>query len=843
MNRQNPLLWFIVVCALCLAGTADAWAQEQAQATGSISGAVLELDTEEPLTGANVLIEGLQRGTSTGADGTYRIENVPVGEYTLRVTFIGYENERRTISVTDREETVVDVVLTPRTFVGDEVVVTGSKRPEKLLDAPVQIEAISADELDVSGGGTYLSALSTVKGVDFVNVGINGQGISARGFNNHFNTRMLQMKDGRVAQLPGTGLPQGNFLPTSELDVKSIEVVVGPASALYGPNAHTGVVNVITKDPWDQSGVALNVRGGQQSLLDINGRTAGTFGDGTFGWKLTGQYMTADDFAPPSGGPNASASDSTHFYTPVFNESELVGDYDIESIRAEGSLYYRFGDDWQANFAYGFSENDNFGLTNNGRNHIRGWQVQYQNLQVSNENWFAQVTHTSNDAGDTYQINGVASSASIIYGQELAGGASPEQARQTALDQLPSLREANKFVDRGELWDSEIQYRNTVGLGSGSLDIVTGAQGRRYLPDSDGTFLADAVGRDLDATEVGGYLQLDYRPTDALRINGAVRVDDHSEYDTQISPKAAIVYSVLPNQNVRVGYNRAFKSPTVLEGNLFIPIPIPAGNGVPPGYVVNALGNYTGFEIRDPNGDVIREISALSPEEVNSIEVGYKGVFGKSVFLDIVAYQSWYNNFISPLQSVANGFTEIPFYADGTPVDAPGSNDNFNGLSTYVNFGEATVRGLDAGINVYFNDHFNVSGNLSLIELADFEEGDSGSNPLLLNVPTTKAKGSATVRDLGFDGWFLSASGRWHAAYEFASGSHWVSSNFYEDGEVPGRFSMGLTAGYTVPETGVQVKASVSNLFDTETPDVLGAPVTGRLFWMSATYTFDGLNL
>ena len=589
--------------------------------------------------------------------------------------------------------------------------------------------------------------------------------------------------------------------------------------------------------------MALNVRGGQQRLLDLNTRIAGTAGDGSFGWKVTGQYMTADDFTPPSGGPNASASDSTHFYTPVFNESELVDDYDIESIRAEGSLYYRFGDDWQANLAYGFSENDNFGLTNNGRNHIRGWQVQYQNLQVSNENWFAQVTHTSNDAGDTYQLNQVAAGATGIYVDALENGSTPDQARIAALDQLPALREATKFVDRGELWDSELQYRNTLAVGNGSLDVVTGAQARRYLPDSDGTFLADAVGRELDATEVGGYLQVDYRPTDALRLNSAIRVDNHSEYDTQISPKAAVVYSVFPNQNVRVGYNRAFKSPTVLEGNLFIPIfvaPTPENN-LPPGYFVNALGNYTGFEIRDPNGDVIREISAISPEEVNSIEVGYKGVFGKSVFVDVVAYHSWYNNFISPLESVANGFTEIPFYADGTPVNAPGDNDVFNGLSTYVNFGKARVQGLDMGMDVYFNEYFNVSGSVSMIELADFEESETG-NALLLNVPTTKAKGSMTVRDLGVEGWFLSASGRWNAAYEFASGTHWVSSRFYDDGEIPSRFSMGLTAGYTVPQTGVQVKASVSNLFNTETPDVLGAPVTGRLFWMSATYTFDGLN-
>ena len=804
--------------------------------SGSVEGVVRDAESQEPLPGANVVLDGTGYGTSTDAEGTFRLGSVPTGDYTLRVTFVGFASAERPIRVQAGQTTTVDVTLEETAFVGEEIVVTGSKQQEKILDAPVTIEAISAADLNTTGGGTYLSALSNLKGIDFVNVGINGQGISARGFNNHFNTRMLQMKDGRVAQLPGTGLPQGNFLPTSGLDVKTIEVVVGPASALYGPNAHTGVVNVITKDPWDESGAALDVRGGGQSLIDLNGRFAGTINE-NFGWKVTGQYMQATDFKPPTGGPNAAAIDSTHFFGTPFNERELVEDYDIESIRAEGSLYYKFGDGWTITGSYGFSENDNFGLTNNGRNRILGWQVQYQNVQLSSDHWYAQVTHTSNDAGETYQINGVATGATGVYASALQNGASPSEARTTALNQLPSLRESNRFVDRGELWDSEIQYRNTIGIGSGTLDVVAGGQFRNFQPDSDGTFLADAIGRDIDATETGGYLQLDYRPTDKLRLNTAARVDSHSDYDTQFSPKAALVYTVAPSHNVRVGYNRAFKSPTVLEGNLFIPIPVPS---VAPGYIVNAVGNYTGFEIRTPDGDVIRQVDPLVPEEVNSIEFGYKGVFGRRVFVDVVAYNSWYQNFISPLTTQADGITQIPFYLDsGEPVDAPGDNQ-FNALSTYVNFGEATVRGLDLGVDVYANDHLNLSGSLSLIDLASFEQGES-QEPLLLNVPNTKVKGSVTVRDLGIDGWFTSLSGRWQSAYEFRSG-YWNSANFYADGEVPSRFSATLTAGYTIPETGVSLKASVSNLFNNDTVDVLGAPQTERLIWVSATYTLDGLR-
>jgi len=808
-----------------LAAPLPAQAQE-----GTLAGTVRDADTQEPLPGANVVLQGTEQGTSADANGGFRLEGVPAGSYTARVSFVGYDAVQRDVTIRGGETTRINVALSPEQLAGGEVVVTASRRQEKVLEAPLQIETVTTADLEEGGGDTFLSSLSDLKGVDFSRVGINGQSISMRGFNNNFNTRLLQLKDGRLAQLPGTGLPQGNFLPSSELDVKTIEVVVGPASALYGPNAHTGVVNVITKTPWDESGAALDVRGGQEDLIDINGRVAGTLNN-QFGWKVTGQYMSATDFRPPTGGPNAEASDSTHFFGPLgeFNEVALVEDYDIESIRTEGSLYYRFADDWQAEFTAGFSENDNFGVTNNGRNRIQNWQVQFQSLKISSDHWFAQATHTSNSAGDTYQINGVASDAEAIFAQALENGASPGQARQQALDQLPELREDNKFVDEGVLWDSEIQYSNSFGVGSGTLELVTGGQFRRFLPDSEGTFLADAGGQDIDETEGGGYLQLDYRPTDALRINAAARVDGNSEHETQFSPKAAVVYTVAPSHNVRVGFNRAFKSPTVLNNNLFL-----SAAGLGPVFRGNS---DDGFTVRDgptTDANVVREVDPLDPEEVNSVEVGYKGVFNQRLAVNLVAYNSWYTDFISPLTNVANPGTGTFAFEDGALVEGNGF------LWTYFNFGEATVRGLDFGLEYAASEKLDLSGSFSFIDLSDFEQGDA-SQDLLLNVPEFKLKGSVTVRDVGIENAFLSAKGRWNSSYEFRSG-FWESERFFDDGEIPDRFTATLTAGYTVPTTGLRLKASVTNLFDTETPDVLGAPETGRLFWVSASYTFDGLD-
>ena len=837
MTNCNAMLFprRLASFTLVILGTLLLAAGAHAQSTGSLAGTVRDADSGESLPGANVVLADTELGTSTNPQGRYRIEAIPAGSYTVRVSFVGYEPKTENITITGGETTTLTMTLRSRTFVGDEIVVTGSKRPEKILDSPVQVEAISADELATTGGGTFLAALGNLKGVDFVDVGINGQGISARGFNNHFNTRMLSMVDGRLATLPGTGLPQGNFLPTSQLDVQAIEVVVGPASALYGPNAHTGVVNVITKDPWDQSGVALDMRGGSNQLLDVNGRIAGTVND-RFGWKVTGQFMNAEDYTPQRAddvqGATTNQSKPHYYGTTIFDpvngttetvniyEEALVDDYDVKSVRAEGGLYYRFLDDWQAELTAGFSENDNLGLTNNGRNRILGWQVNYQNLQVNNENWYAQVTRTANDAGDTYQINGV--------GDDAATEIITQGATLNDID-LQALRDDNTFTDKGELLDSEIQYRNTFG----SVDVTTGVQARKFNPDSEGTFLADGAGQDIDATEVGGYLQLDYRTLDdRLRLNAAARVDDHSDYGTQFSPKAAVVYAVVPNHNVRVGYNRAFKSPTVLESNLKIG--------------PNVLGNIDGYTVRSgPTSDapLVREVDALEPEQVNSLEVGYKGVFGRNLFVDFVAYNSWYENFISPLTTVANPFTAGTYaFDDGGNLIADGAaTQGF--LLTYFNFGEATVRGFDLGLNVYANEFLNFTSSVSYIDLYDFSSGDQASD-LLLNVPAWKLKGSTTVRDVGVDNAFVSVTGRWQSEFAFGAG-YWNSATFFpdNDGEVPSRFTANLTAGYSIPAYGISIQASVSNLFDTERVDVLGSPVRERLIWLGATYTFDGLDV
>jgi iron complex outermembrane receptor protein len=160
-------------------------------------------------------------------------------------------------------------------------------------------------------------------------------------------------------------------------------------------------------------------------------------------------------------------------------------------------------------------------------------------------------------------------------------------------------------------------------------------------------------------------------------------------------------------------------------------------------------------------------------------------------------------------------------------------------LFTYANFGEAQVLGFDLGVNYYLNRYISLGTSLSYIKLLDFTAG-TGQTELLLNVPEVKVKGSITLRDLGFENYYVRLSGRFHGAYEFASG-HWTSEKYYDDGQMPARLVADLSLGYRFDQ-GFTVSANVKNLFNNKDVDILGAPISGTFAYLQVAYNYDGLE-
>jgi|AntDeeMinimDraft_5_1070356.scaffolds.fasta_scaffold04420_2 iron complex outermembrane receptor protein len=802
-----------------------------AQNTGTIEGTVTVEESGEVLPGVNVILVGTTKGAATTSNGRYEISNIKPGEYRVKATYLGFAPYESSPVVVEAGQTLtMDISLKETVRKGNEIVVSGSKRPEKLLKSPATIETVTQSEIATSGGPTFLSSMANLKGVNFQNAGVNTQLISARGFNSSFNTRMLFLIDGRLATLGGTGLPQGNFLPSSKIDLKSIEVVLGPAAALYGPNAGSGVINVTTKDPWDQSGITVNTRLGNQDLRDVTYRVAGTVNN-SFGYKVTGQYLTAEDFKP-------ERENGLHFYQapgtqpgPTNNvfETDVAEDYDVGATKINGSLYYKLGA-VKLTGTYGYSSTDQFSLTANGRNRIEDWKVNYQTFKVSSSNWYAQFTRTGNEAG-SYQLNQV---VPAVNAQVNAG---------VPLDQvdIAAIRESVAFIDDTEIYDSELQYNNTFG----DVNVVAGFQYRNYMPESQGTYLEDGQGQDISRELYGGYAQLDYDLVeDRLSLVAAARLDENTDYDTQFSPKASLVYTVAPGHNLRATYNRAYTTPSILQSHAFIPVDL---SNVAPGYALLIKGNTDGYTIRDASGSVVNEIDPTVPEEVNSYELGYKGVLGDNLFVDVVGYLSQYQDFIGT-SIVSDGFQTFAF-ENGEPVLAPGSSATT--LQTYINFGEATVQGFDVGLNYYFTDNFIVNASMSTIKLTDFNN-DINDTTLPLNTPPLKIKGGFKANNLfdsdALQSPYLRINGRWQDSYQYVSG-YWNSNVLLSDDgdlndkeELPSKFQLDASLGFDISDTGLSLQASMSNIFDTQRLDILGPAPQGRTYFVSLQYNFSGLR-
>ena len=187
---------------------------------------------------------------SIGADGNFEINNVPGGEYEIMATFIGYENFKTNITVSSNSADTfqnMNIQLSVSAIQLQEYVVTASRgKREKITDAPAAISVISELKIRSESNPNLGDYFKNIKGVDFTASGMDSYNLSARGFNSSFSSRLLTLTDGRMANVPSLRLIAYNTIPVTSDDVSQIEVVLGPSSALYGPNAHSGVVNIIT---------------------------------------------------------------------------------------------------------------------------------------------------------------------------------------------------------------------------------------------------------------------------------------------------------------------------------------------------------------------------------------------------------------------------------------------------------------------------------------------------------------------------------------------------------------------------------------------------------------------
>ncbi len=756
---------FALVAALCALTPQLAEAQR-----GRITGTVVG-EGGSPLADAQITVVGTGIGATSRADGQFVLTGVPTGSREILVLRIGYLSRTRSVDVTESGAAPVTVTMQPSTVQLGGVVVSASRRVEKLVDAPATITRIDAAEIENTVGNSFSGALKAVKGIDFIQTGMTSVAINARGFNSSFNNRMLMMEDGRIAVLPENGLPVGTMTAIPKVDLAGIEVLVGPGAALYGPDASNGVLTLQTKDPRQYPGTTVEVAGGNRSYRDLQMRHAGV--RNKVGYKVAGEYQGADDWE--------------NTITYAGGRPELNTDFNTSVLRGTGALVYYQGDG-RFEASAGASQSNAVGQTNVGRNQLIDWVYNFQQLKYVSPRFYANAYRAQSLSGESYALNRYATARPVL----------------PAAISDDSVRKLSDWPADGRLYAAEVQTNFDVRQLLGTR-VVVGSQFRNDLVSSGREWLTDRqTGEDLSIRQLGGYVQTETPIAQLFNVVLAARYDKHEDYDAQFSPKAALVFKPAEDQAIRVSYNRAFKSPTTLQNHFNIADFVPT---------IGVFGNKQGFTIRDAAGTTVGTIDPLVPEENTTWELGYKGVLWERLFVDAAGYRANYENFLTPLLIINVAAGAAPTYASvGAGTDRI---QNPNGVPqtvlTYRNLGRARINGIDAGLRYLLTDRVAMSGTFSVTKADTIEIPTSIPISVAqrrelssLNAPTTKWTVGADATDLlpNVIGGFTV---RHMNEYGFASGIN--------VGLVPNFTTLDFNLGYRLPRLNSQINLQVSNLF------------------------------
>lgn len=564
--------------AVLLAFAAPAAAQQE----GTLTGRVIDAETSQPITGAQVqLLRGGSAnsgGVLTDQGGQFRFR-VAGGTYSVVVVNVGYETARIDgVDVPAGGTATLEVSLTSRALALNPLVVSISRgREEKALDAPASVAVVTQARIRERAAITPVEYVKALPGVDVVQTGLTQSNTVTRGFNNVFSGAMLTMTDNRYAFLPSLRFNAYNMIPTTPLDVERIEVLLGPAAALYGPNSASGVMHIITSSPIDDTGTTISLSGGQRDVLHGAFRTAFANANETIGFKLSGQYFQGDDWMHFDSVEVRGARDP--------DANPLVGarNFDAERWGGEARLDFRpFQDDGEIILSAGHNQLvSSIELTGIGGGQANDWGYTYGQARFRKGRLFAQTFMNKSDAGESFL-----------------------------------LRTGQPIIDKSDMIAGQVQYGFMVG---DRLDVITGIDAQRTTPKTEGTI----TGRNEDDDrigEIGGYVHATLGLSDKVDLVGALRVDDHNRLEElNYSPRAALVFKPADSQTFRLTYNRAFSTPStnnlfldLRAGRIPLPIPNPAGGNF--GFDVRTNGvPTTGFTFNDTCQGGVQGLCMYSP--------------------------------------------------------------------------------------------------------------------------------------------------------------------------------------------------------------------------------------
>jgi len=475
----------------------------------SFSGSV-EDRAGEPVPNALIILETSeksfsQKNTTSAADGSFSITNIEAGTYTLIIRSLGFQILREKISFERNESKDIRFTLKSKVYQSEMTVVTASRTQKELEDVSVPVSVVSEQEIKLSGSTRLKDILEEQIGMNIVSD--HGNGVQLQGFDPDYTLIMIDNQ-------PVIGRSAGT-LDLDRLsvgDVKQIEVVKGPSSALWGSDALAGVINIITE------------KGSRPFDWDITGRYgAHNSYDGSTNMSFKKEKWSGKFFANTNGSNGYDMDKST--VSPTVPEHK--------SHTFSGGLHYKATKNVKVGFQSRFYREDLSYLSdielNNSIERIKGNEYQ-QNYSVTPE--------VSVNLGERQLLE------ASTY---LSRFESENRLNFTSNGSIYDLTTYEQVMNKYELKSSTF-WNNThttiLGVGLNHEELVSG----NY---------ADAPSFNSFFT----FGQHEWQLIDELSLTAGYRFDTHSEYASQFSPKFSTLYKPNDFIHIRASVGGGFKAP------------------------------------------------------------------------------------------------------------------------------------------------------------------------------------------------------------------------------------------------------------------------------------------
>jgi outer membrane receptor protein involved in Fe transport len=515
-------------------------------AQNSISGTVTDNDAQ-PIFGANITVVGGAAGTVSDIEGKFTLITTSQLPYVVEISSVGFVSVK--VNITSKNQKI-KVILKEEDNLLNEIVVSASRTPERVLESGVTIERMGIADIKKSASATFYDGLENLKEVQMNTSSLSFKSINTRGFATVANTRFLQLVDGMDNSSPLLNFVLGNLIGISEIDVESVELLPGASSALYGANAFNGILFMNSKNPFTSPGITAYAKFGQTSqqaagtndYVDYGIRMAHVFSPklaakanftymrGTDWWAVNyddrtikgidrsnvnydginvyGDEASANLKSVAAGLLGAGAITQSQFtaFNSVlpnsnvsrtgYNEIDLT-DNKASNTKIDFSLHYKpFANDveviWQSKFGFG-----NAVYQGANRYYLNNFFMQQHKLEIKGKHFFVRGYTTTEDGGNSYDmlftglnINNVWKDNSTWFGQYAATYAGATLSGATPENAHVAAR---NVADTGRLIPGTPEFKAAFDKVTNEASVLTGSRlvdnSRIYHSDVNYNFL------------------------------------------------------------------------------------------------------------------------------------------------------------------------------------------------------------------------------------------------------------------------------------------------------------------------------------------------------------------